>query len=290
MVERNAAIDPKELSRFRRAVARHLKRGNAARLMSLMEPSIELARARGNQKPSNAAGRTRLGGLPALPTKTRWPSNAGRPMTFLCQLDLAALAPLLPKAGLPRTGLLLFFHDFEDYELDGIANRRVVHVPHPENTGDETKAPPGATVLKEVALAARIVATLPDPFESDADLAMPGLEGEELTKGDDFCADHDPLIAIHDELGTPVERVHRVLGWPNLVNNADWDGCREAFHGKRDKKDVDGRGSWRLLLKLGADKHAGLAFGDVGCAAYFIREDDLRAARFDRVFLETQAS
>lgn len=45
---------------------------------------------------------------------------------------------------------------------------------------------------------------------------------------------------------------------------------------------------WRLLLQVPSAESAGMMWGDVGCLYYWIRDDDLRARRFDRAWMILQ--
>ena len=54
--------------------------------------------------------RSHFGGAPDLPPDMPWPSVEGEPLTFVVQLDLAALAEFEAASELPREGLLSFFY------------------------------------------------------------------------------------------------------------------------------------------------------------------------------------
>lgn len=45
---------------------------------------------------------------------------------------------------------------------------------------------------------------------------------------------------------------------------------------------------WRLLLQIDTDEDAGMMWGDCGTLYYWIKEDDLRAAAFDKSWLILQ--
>lgn len=45
---------------------------------------------------------------------------------------------------------------------------------------------------------------------------------------------------------------------------------------------------WRLLLQVPSAESAGMMWGDAGCLYYWIREDDLRARRFERSWMILQ--
>ena len=56
---------------------------------------------------SDAPGRSCLGGLPELPPARAWPEHNGRPLMFVCRVDLDELAAVLGaqhRQGLPASG------------------------------------------------------------------------------------------------------------------------------------------------------------------------------------------
>jgi uncharacterized protein YwqG len=56
-------------------------------------------------------GACRLGGTPDLPVDLPWPEGDGGPLSFLMQINLAAVASTIPGDELPDRGLLAFFYD-----------------------------------------------------------------------------------------------------------------------------------------------------------------------------------
>lgn len=58
-------------------------------------------------------GGSRLGGEPDLPVGADWPDGDDGPLSFVAQVNLGDLVPLLPGEGLPTSGLLSFFYDTE---------------------------------------------------------------------------------------------------------------------------------------------------------------------------------
>jgi hypothetical protein len=69
-----------------------------------------------NRAPALApAGRSWLGGTPVLPGAAEWPINlaTGKPLHFLCQIDLAEVPPEAGLGLLPEDGALAFFVDLD---------------------------------------------------------------------------------------------------------------------------------------------------------------------------------
>src|SRR5690606_8079579 len=75
---------------------------------ALARPALWLIPKRVDER-KLALGRTKLGGHPDLPAEAKWPRAKREPLTFLAQIDLAEVSPLLPAGALPRAGLLALF-------------------------------------------------------------------------------------------------------------------------------------------------------------------------------------
>jgi hypothetical protein len=80
-----------------------------AYLDSLRQPAIRLV-------PSTSRGFSRIGGQPSLPARFEWPTWKGKPLAFLCQIDLAALPTSARASDLPHKGYLYFFYTAEHDE------------------------------------------------------------------------------------------------------------------------------------------------------------------------------
>lgn len=86
-------------------------------------PSIRLIK-------TTEPGFSKLGGLPYLPESVQWPRNPQKTeLTLLAQIHCPDLPPGL---GLPETGTLFFFYDFEEKESHGYRDFcRVIHTEEP---------------------------------------------------------------------------------------------------------------------------------------------------------------
>jgi uncharacterized protein YwqG len=74
-----------------------------------VRPSVRLVTGEASVQPVS-----RLGGRPNLPEEILWPVRAsGQPLSFIAQLDLAAL-PTIEDFALPEAGSLFFFYDGEE--------------------------------------------------------------------------------------------------------------------------------------------------------------------------------
>lgn len=205
-------------------------------------------------------GATKLGGAPDLPPGTAWPNFEERPMAFVAQVNLADVAPLYRDGFLPPAGVVSFFCATADLHRPDAG-----HVRFAEATASlaRTKPPPELAAHERhatLALTAEPDLTL-GPAES------PSVENLGLSDDEQF-AYRDMMEAEHE---TPI---HRMLGHPDIVQNdprdADPDLC--------------------LLLQVDSDDDAEMEWGDAGRLYYWIRSDDLNTRRFERCWLELQAS
>lgn len=238
------------------------------RIDGLARPSIRL-------QPTGAAAATRFGGLPDLPVGVEWPRRDGVPLEFLAQLDLGELAPLDLDGALPAAGRLYVFYDAEAQPWGERGQEAAWRVIYGEaSSGFRPAAPPAGLrrTFTGVPLAASIDVTLPDYEEAEIDA---------LKLAD---AQNDAYYELREEVGqmnVGVGTRHRVLGHPDAIQ-----GSVAA-----DVVTATGRGpaeAWRLLLQIDSDDGPGWMWGDAGSLYLMIHADDLRARRFDRVWLVLQ--
>ncbi|MBO0868531.1 MAG: DUF1963 domain-containing protein [Micromonosporaceae bacterium] len=185
------------------------------------------------------------GGLPALPADLAWPSRDQRPLTLVAQLDCAVLSYLLgPEWTLPKDGRLFFFHD-DDLSTDDQAGR-VLHVGGDPAVG---AAPADAAVIP------------PIPLVATRCWSVPGMAADELTgsMAGDLLGTLDVLSRMSDVVPYPP---HQVLGWLG-------DDYYPPYP------------QLRPLLQLAGEQ--GTAWGECVRIAFLLSEEDLRAARLDRV-------
>ena len=232
---------------------------------------------------------SRLGGRPL---GTRWPVSERGPLDLLAQFDLAEVARVWPDGPLPGRGLLSFFYDTEEppwfWTSRDPAKWRVCWEPdavEPLPPPDGWKPFPSRGVRWEPA------ATLPSSSEDDCVFQSLGSRGE--------------LSAVDDAVGRgPV--FHQLLGWPHLLQGSMTTTCQResAFvvegleryepHRSLNQEDWDElddavkAADWRMLLQLGSDPDCGWCWGDGGGLYFWIRAEDLAAARFDRVWTVMQ--
>jgi uncharacterized protein YwqG len=145
-------------------------------------------------------------------------------------------------------------------------------------------APPGATTFPERVLGAKAVRVLPG--------------GEELPAGTRFEGGAEDAYFDHVVALAP-EPAHRVGGHAAWIQN---DGREDAAiaavggsSGSPEQADEARRrlspgpaSDWRLLWQLDSDDEAGFMWGDAGRLYLLARDADLKARRFDRVWLVSQ--
>jgi len=238
----------------------------APEILKLLRPSIRLLVGDESRDPV-----TRLGGAPNLPPENPWPRRAsGDPLSFLAQIDLAALGACNGLA-LPGSGSLYFFCDAEYLPesrdprdvADGI---RVVCTESSLTEHALRKQPSGLRsdyVFKGVSLKPERDFTAPPPDEWEIE-RLRLTEEEELAYGELFAQ-----VCIREE------PIHRMGGYPNLVQYGVLKSAGDV--------DADNR---RLLLQLDSDSDAGMMWGDLGKLYFVVREPDLQSLRFDKVSFE----
>lgn len=273
----------------RRLVDAGLGRHQAA-LVGLARPGVRLE-SHPIDAPTRRGSRSRIGGDPDVPSDFAWPTYRDVPQSFVAQIDLAEVHHLLPGA-LPDSGLLSFFYDSEQsvwgfdpaevgasrvvYFADHMAlHSRVSPVEHPAFVGFE---PRWLMPKLETSFC---------PWES-FDLGTLGLS-------------RDEYFAYADVLPTDTSPLHRLLGHPSpvqndmqleceLVSGGLYCGNPSGYEDPRAASLAAGAADWRLLLQIDTDDDANMMWGDCGMLYWWMRDDDIRNARWDRAHLILQCS
>ena len=197
-------------------------------------------------------GATKLGGRPDLPPGTAWPAHEARPLAFLAQIRLADVAPFDDGGMLPRDGLLSFFFDFL-YDPVGSLAWAVLHAPE--------EAPLVRTELPE---------GVPDRWRAPAVAVVPEADATLHPRAPGFLdhAEEDRYYRLYYDGFDPG---HRMLGHAFLIQNTPEPGAQI------------------LLLQLDFDDQVAFPH-EIGLLYYLISEQDLRARRFDRVFVDYECT
>jgi len=213
-------------------------------------------------------GACRFGGLPDLPKGLPWPGLQGAQLDFLLQINLAEIKRILPAVPFPRTGWLWFFYDTENYpwgiERDDRKGWEVLFWHGTAIDLARAKAPTWMTeeaLLPVCALSMQQAEWLPHH-------TAPAVSNLKLNDTE-LDAYHDTVKKLR---GSEDDPIHKLLGWPDTIQNDMAEGCAKLAGGK----------NWRLLLQLDSDENAGMTWGDGGRLYFWIREQDLAVHRFDR--------
>jgi uncharacterized protein YwqG len=257
--------------------------------------------------PHAAPSRSKFGGRPAVPQDFRWPrfeaenydgETANRPLSFLCQINLADVTAFDQEHLLPESGLLLFFYEQESmswgfdpadrgcvrvlyYEsTDGLAPADI-----PEDLGEDYR-------VKEYDLSFRVQESYPSY--------------EELRCHVDAELDwdtYDEAIERDTTYNVDCER-HKLLGYANLVQGEMLTECERVSRGlycgtaesyrntpEDVKADIRERASdWVLLFQMASicQEDYELMYGDMGNLYFYIRKQDLKNCNFDGAWFALQ--
>lgn len=245
----------------------------------------------------DAVGVSRFGGQPDVPDGFQWPACKNMPLSFLAQFSCRELADCDINDELPKTGVLSFFYaldndyfGYDDRDKDGF---RVFwfeegQTLHPQEFPAEL---PEKMRLPRIGITYKREATYPH------------LEDFTILIGENID-DYDSFETAEKTLGiTRSDRLHRTLGWADLIqNNTTWK-CELVSRGysfgagykliPEEIRNGSKRPSvhrWKLLFQLGTVTEGDytLMFGDAGKLYFYIPEEDLKERRFDRVYGEMQ--
>ena len=269
----------------------------ASQLREAATPAIGMALDPASTPRSIAA--SRLGGHPDLPPGFTWPTNKGRPLDFLLQINLKDLSGYDSRHLFPQSGLLTFLYDLDDqpwgYDPSDLKGFRVVYTPDPSNLKSHD-IPNEDFALPRCSVHFHSMLTVPH-FGSRAAETL--LEAVQLTEEE---------TDSYFELPTEIERLyapsenagnHHMLGHSanvqndmqleaQLVTNGLYCGDSTGYEDPRRKALEPGADDWILLLQLDSDENAGIMWGDCGMLYYWIRKDDLEQRRFENAWMTLQ--
>jgi uncharacterized protein YwqG len=272
----------------------------AAQLADLVRPSVRLTAEATAGEDSLPVGSSKLGGRPDLPPGLAWPtrppfpaevSRGDRPLAFVAQIALVDIAAVGgTDLELPTSGLLSFFYDGEELVYGSSPeDRERFRLMWFDDGALQRREPP--QTLRDRFNAVRLSAQARDCIPSRDSFAVYELfhgladAGFNRDKFDDFISE--------DERGEYSNRGHALGGWPaviqsqmetecQFVTNGIFTGGPEGFRSERAAQLRPGAADWRLILQVDSDSRAGWMWGDVGRLYVWMREQDVRARRFDR--------
>jgi uncharacterized protein YwqG len=263
---------------------------HAGAIRKLARPSVRIEGCRRNQD-TLTIGASRFGGVPDLPPDFVWPHYEGRPLAFLCQLNLSEMPRTAGQ--MPHAGFLAFFYETESMKW-GFApgDRGCSHVaffttPSAELTRTSTPhASPLVETFHSCSLQFETRIDLPDR----EDLIFEPLDAQLSDESRD--AYHALTSASHGET------YHHIFGHAQLIqsdmrlecalaSNGVDAGTPEGFQGSESRR--PGAVDWELLLQIDTDEEGpGWMWGDVGRLYFWLRKDDLVARRFEKAWLVLQ--
>ena len=228
-----------------------------------------------------------FGGEPKLPPGSAWPTSAGgAQLQFLASIDLQSVAAVLVIDWLPNTGRLLFFYDtdaqpwgFDPRDRGGWA---VVYA-----EGGAAPGAAGPAKLPTRFVSPKRIDSLPSYERPEVEsLALPEPQSEWLI---DFGADVYGDAPRHQMGGypQPIQGDGMELEC-QLASNGINVGDPSGYKDPRAAALEAGAADWRLLLQVDSDDEIDVMWGDAGTIYFWIREDDARARRFDRIWLVLQ--
>jgi uncharacterized protein YwqG len=293
----NAGNIPKDRDGFRVMLEKKVGASFAQRIVPWALPAIGLHDRDLGDEPS-VMGTTRFGGRPDLPNSVSWPIGPHGPLAFLGQIALHEVHPFDICRVLPRSGMLTFFFNIEDYAW-GISRKdrqrfEVLYFPS-DTTLRRRDFPETIVPVNRVQRVRQVIPYLrwnlprADPLAQEvAGFLEEGTWGKPATEP--FTISYwgldDELTKPHIPLGN-----HQLLGWANGIYQQQED-CRLMC--ARSQLDFPERGTpeyakaleerrhWRCLLQIGDDvKLYNDGWADGGTIAFMIREDDLAQRRFD---------
>lgn len=292
----------------RRLVELGLDALQASALAALVRPSIALNGDGCVPDESLATGRSKLGGKPDLPAGMPWPMrkpyrlmfprgkhsrmDESRPLAFLAQISLTDIAAVGgTDLSLPNWGLLSFFYDAESqpwgfdpgdapqFQLMWFGERVLQRQEPPPTLNQRFNAvsllPQARECVPAVATFAvsQILACSADPKSSREKLAG-------LFRSEEIMEEHS--VSRHALGGWPCPIQQEMETECELVRNGIFCGGPDGFASERARRLRADAADWRLILQLATDDRAGWMWGDGGNIYVWMREQDVRARRFDR--------
>jgi uncharacterized protein YwqG len=268
-------------------------------IVALIKPAIGIEIHRVEDNAEIPIGKSKFGGLPDVSSRFSWPMWRNLPLSFLAQFNLSETAPCDVENILPKTGLLYFFtlEGREDawehlYDLFDPTGWRIIYSEDESSSRlQRAQAPENLTPEGQF---------YPCSIEYYHRLSLPygGIHGTRqmrelgLTEEDDEVYTHQvyfKLSELPDAEARIFDSFHQLLGWPKTIQTDLQQGSEIYSQGLAWQTEIEPSklDSWRLLLQTGLDAEFFNKYDD--WAMYFmIRQEDLAARFFEKVWLEAQ--
>lgn len=266
------------------------------RVEACVAPCLFLSPAEGCE-----SARTRLGGSPLLPPGAEWPRSDRGPLSFVGQLDFRELRDAAGGAaagalGLPADGVLSLFYDVEEqpwgYDPAHASGFALLYAPDPA-TAIDVEPPEGAIPFDEEPLTASSGLSLPWPGDRAHDALT--LEGASERAYRHFAerfalAQGKGIPGLRQQVGGHpqwLQRDGRVTA--ELASRGVHAGGEPRAWRSADLRRAEAEAeSWRLLWQLEPEDDRFTWVG-LGTLYVLIRDEDLRARRFERAWVVFQS-
>ncbi len=270
-------LNPAEL--FAELLSSHGLSRRRDEIEAFSRPALLLKTGKANES-KIALGQTKIGGQPDLPVDAEWPQfSDGRPLAFLGQINLGAVASVSKLPGLPGSGLLSFFSVFgwqvkddADPQLpQGKYNyswTRVIYHPGEQKALQRRRTPIGLNSFKAVKVEFVPITCFPTHTKEPA-VAKLGWKRDVKDKYDDFAMAYNG--ARGHQLGCPARNL--LLGYADYEQDFVKEVADENL---------------QLLFQLASDDNAGMCWGDGGFVYFWIAPKDLARKKFDKVLTDYQ--
>ena len=255
---------------------------------SLREPAIRIEK-------SAESGFSKIGGLPIANESLQWPIWKGKPLAFICQVDLSTIPRTESTKLLPCDGILYFFYDQEQstwgFDPKDRGSWKVIYV-NERNELRPMNAPSGLgkeNIYREKYIKFSEFLTYPDWQDDRIDnLNLNDAQSDEYFE---LCSSLFGNQPSHQLLGypSPVQGNDMDLE-SQLVSNGLYCGDATGYNDPKAKELKSGRHDWILLLQIDSDDDTEMMWGDVGKLYFWIRKNDLQKRNFSNVWMVLQCS
>ncbi|MBQ9746796.1 MAG: DUF1963 domain-containing protein [Clostridia bacterium] len=243
---------------------------------------------------------SKIGGRPFLPKDFVWPYFASedgeKPLSFLCQVNMAEVKPYDSENLLPEKGLLLFFYEAETqpwgYDPEDNSAFRVCYY---EETAGFAPFEIPTELAADLRPAERALV-----FEKRA--SYPDFEEVEFHAEVAEGVYYEDYVSSLEELGKDMEEdTHKLLGYADIMQNEMLTECESVSRGNscggyeelepEEEADIQKCAKeWILLLQLSTleGEEYELMWGDCGRLYFYIRKEDLKKKNFENARLVLQ--
>lgn len=240
-------------------------------------------------------GASKMGGSPDVPDGFEYPMWKGQYLSFIAQIRLSDAKPYDLEDLLPESGMLYFFYENTQYILEhGLkddidAPYKVVYLPDEATPLNRIPHPvsyysfdfQGETRTRGT----EVYRGCPITFEVEWTPRCDGHKGSQQRSIEIYTPEYDRYWggdggwwwAVEEELAEPM---HRLVGAETDIqtNFSMMQNASAAW-------ELGTEDDWLLLLQVHTDDDTGFEWDDGGVIYFLIHRDDLKARRFDRVWL-----